>query len=448
MERNNFLDYYKQIKQRIDIDIDFNRKALIGKTKLTYLNISKEISSKRLLLKLNAENMNIKSIGIYKSNTNTNEAQQNKTIITPLAYRYIYPGDVISYLKEIYHPIEDIESFKNLNRLEWENKSLGNLEIDIDTAMLYEGESFVNKFKIIVEYELDTNYIGVIFQTFYDEKMDLEHTICYTPNFYFNTAYWVPCHYDLKSQIIWNIYIMLKNDYSAYCSAQLVCIYQDTHSDKRAFHYKTKEPLCAKNLGFVALNEKIFNRSEDPSVKSLYLIANENKKERIEKNLIQNGLMNAIFSFYEEFFESDVTSPNPTFIIFIPYLAINSTFKFDRSVKSEDYFNMIKFPNLYILPEKLIYNDTIPDIVEFQLKNLGKLFISNYIGGLINEYSYSDFWLICGIENWLSDCFLQKCFGNNFIKDRLFNYIRRFRKICENGKEKRPLYTNFYNHPM
>jgi hypothetical protein len=448
MENFNFLDYYRQSKQRIDVEIDVNRKAILGKTKLTYvLNIKdpQEVVG-RVYLRLNAENMNIKSVSTYRSDSVMSDIGEETA---RLSYTYIHPSDIQGYLNDLYLPIEDLESFKNVNRIEWENRSLGNLEIDFGTSILLDSSGkYVNKFKIIIEYEVDDTYIGAVFQSFYDEKIDFEHTICYTPNFYFNTAHWVPCHYDLKTHITWNVYIIVQNDYSVHCSAQLVCIYQDTVANKRAFYFKTKEPLSAKNIGFIALNDKVFTRLEDIAIKNVYYIVNDGKKERIEKNLIQNGLVNSVYSFYEEFFESEVTVPNSTFVIFIPYLAINSSFKFDKSVKSENFFNFLKFPNLYILPEKLIYNDNVPDLVEFQLKNLSKLFICNYIGGLINEYNFCDFWLICGLENWLSDCFLQKCFGNNFIKDRLFNYIRKFRKICISGKEKRPLYTNYYNHPV
>lgn len=135
-------------------------------------------------------------------------------------------------------------------------------------------------------------------------------------------------------------------------------------------------------------------------------------------------------------------------IVLLPYFILNSSEKLNCSAKKENYFNLLKFPNLYILPEKLIYNDSIPDIMEFQLKNLGKLFITNYIGGLINEADYSDFWLINGIENWLSDCFLLKCYGDNFMKNRIYRYMKKFKKISKYGKEKKPLYTNMYSHPM
>ena len=191
----------------------------------------------------------------------------------------------------------------------------------------------------------------------------------------------------------------------------------------------------------------------DNANKNIIYIINDNKRDRVEKNFIANGLINSVYSFYEEFFESDnnltnVNISSNTVIVLLPYILINSSEKSDRTAKKENYFNFLKFPNLYILPEKLIYNDTIPDIMEFQLKNIGKLFITNYIGGLINEADFSDFWLINGIENWLSDCFLLKCFGNNHLKNRIYNYLRKFKKISKYGKEKKPLYTNIYSHPM
>jgi len=223
---------------------------------------------------------------------------------------------------------------------------------------------------------------------------------------------------------------------------------------KKAFSFKSKEPLTAKNIGFVAVYEKIYTRITDNSNKNITYVVNDNKKERVEKNFISNGLINSVYCFYEEFFESDLNNltninlSSNSVIVILPYFILNSSEKLNCSSKKENYFNLIKFPNLYILPEKLIYNDSIPDIMEFQLKNLGKLFITNYIGGLINEADFSDFWLINGIENWLSDCFLLKCNGNNFMKNRIYRYMKKFKKITKYGKEKRPLYTNIYSHPM
>jgi len=247
---------------------------------------------------------------------------------------------------------------------------------------------------------------------------------------------------------------LVSHDYCVYSSCQIHRVYQDSLRSKKAFFFKSKEPLTAKNIGFVAVYEKIFTRITDTQNKNIFYVINDNKRDRIEKNFISNGLINSIYCFYEEFFESDSSNlananiSSNTVLVLLPYLVLNSSEKLDRTAKKENYFNMLKFPNLYILPEKLIYNDTIPDIMEFQMKNLGKIFITNYIGGLINEADFSDFWLINGIENWLSDCFLLKCFGNNFIKNRIYRYLKKFKKISKYGKEKKPLYTNMYSHPV
>jgi hypothetical protein len=257
----------------------------------------------------------------------------------------------------------------------------------------------------------------------------------------------------LTSHIIWKLYVIVNSDFCVYSSCQIQQVFEDSLNSKKAFYYKSKEPLTAKNIGLVIVQDKIFTRITDTTNKNINYVINENKKDRVEKNFINNGLINSVYYFYEEFFESDnnnnnVSNVNNSVIVLLPYLLINSSEKSDRTVKKENYFNFIKFPNLFILPEKLIYNDTIPDIMEFQLKNLGKLFITNYIGGLINEADYSDFWLINGLENWLSDCFLLKCFGSNFLKNRIYKFYKKFKKISKNGNEKKPLYTNSYIHPM
>ena len=86
-----------------------------------------------------------------------------------------------------------------------------------------------------------------------------------------------------------------------------------------------------------------------------------------------------------------------TSIIFIPYLLFNvpseNFIKFVK-LKEDNYLNFIKFPYLYILPEKYIYNESVPEISKFQLRTISKIFINNYIGGLIIEKTYADFWII------------------------------------------------------
>ena len=66
-QSEDFLKYYKQTKQRVDIDIDLEKTSIIGLTKLTF--IPKEINNiqnQDYILKLNAENIYIKSVYIIK----------------------------------------------------------------------------------------------------------------------------------------------------------------------------------------------------------------------------------------------------------------------------------------------------------------------------------------------------------------------------------------------
>ena len=109
---------------------------------------------------------------------------------------------------------------------------------------------------------------------------------------------------------------------------------------------------------------------------------------------------------------------------------------------------MIKFPSLYIIPEKYIYTQHIPEISKIQLRILSKIFITNYIGGLIIEKTYADFWIINGLETWLSNLFLNKVFDNAYIKAKLYKYILKYKKLCKEGKEVLPLYTNNFSHPI
>ena len=155
--------------------------------------------------------------------------------------------------------------------------------------------------------------------------------------------------------------------------------------------------------------------------------------------------MSTLYSFYDEFFDTNETNlrsnlNSPTFIVFIPYFSINSiNFNFNKFIKGkeENYFNILKFPSLYIIPDKYLYTSSIPEMMKFQLRVLSKVFITNYIGGLITESSYAEFWIICGIESWLSDLFMGKAFGTSYLKNRVYNYILKFKSFCKKGKDAR-----------
>ena len=80
-DNNSLFKYYKQHKQRIDLNIDMNTQKIIGLTKLTFIIKDDEKIEKMpdiLFLYLNAENMyinNMKILGnenMIKNNENLN----------------------------------------------------------------------------------------------------------------------------------------------------------------------------------------------------------------------------------------------------------------------------------------------------------------------------------------------------------------------------------------
>ncbi len=441
-----FTNYFSQTKQRIDIDFDMNNCNLKCLTKLTFIlnkNFDNNNNNNNLILFLNAENIFIKEIYTFY--------KQKKFI---LKYHHNNPFYTLSYLNKLYENIEEIESFRNINRVDWEIKNKGNLKIEIPKNISSDLNNNINKFKIFISYEVIENNIGVIFQSFYEERNDYKHYLCYTPNFYFNTTNWVPCIYDLSLQIFWRLYLIVPMEYMSYSSLQMTKII--SNKNKKIIINYSQEKMSAKNIGFIVVNKKIFIENFDINNKNYIIISNENKKEKIEKNLINNKLINTLYNFYDEFFDINESNQKsnlntPTFIIFIPYLAINSPNLNIRNSffgKDDFYFNIIKFPSLYVLPEKYIYNNQIPEIKNLQLKNLSKIFITNYIGGLIIEKTYADFWIINGFEVWLSYLFLSQCFGNSYVKNKIYKNILKFKKIVKHGNEKFPLYNNNFSHPI
>lgn len=225
MEKN-LLDIYKQSKQRVDIEIDFTNKKVIGKTVLTFTlkndtNLKTNNPPDSYYLKLNSDNMIIKSINFQMKNFSDNEnlltnkktynlsfntsnknknfgnnSEEEKIINKKLNYSYISPENYEEYLKNLYNCVEDKESLNNLNRIEWENKIEGSLNIEVLKDHLLKdsndsendlngnnNEQYKEKIKICIDYELYSDYTGIIFQFFYDEKIDSEYEVCYTPNF-------------------------------------------------------------------------------------------------------------------------------------------------------------------------------------------------------------------------------------------------------------------------
>ena len=496
-DSDNFLRFYTQKKQRIDLYLDMPTQKVIGFTKLNFKAKSdiKDEIPEILNLFLNCENMNIISVKLDKKvkiskdgkeqggrEREIKNSEENKKSI-PLEYNYILTNDYKKYLDELYENIEEIESFRNLNRVEWEIRKKGNLSISIpkkyiidntipnnpneDNSVLNDdnldknnnnkknGAMIISELKIIISYKLLEKNIGIIFQEFYESRTDKRYTLCYTPNFYYNTQNWVPCIYNLSLQILWSLYIYIQDSYIVYTSCFLNQIAKDKNG-KKLIISKCNEPTTARNIGFIALDEKIFTRYFDNTNKNFLIVGNESKREKIEKNLINNKLISTLYNYYEEFFDINETNiksnlNTPTAIIFIPYLAINcpfQNFKKFLKLKEEFYFSMIKFPSLYIIPEKYIYTQHIPEISKIQLRILSKIFITNYIGGLIIEKTYADFWIINGLETWLSNLFLNKVFDNAYIKAKLYKYILKYKKLCKEGKEVLPLYTNNFSHPI
>ncbi len=494
-DNNSLFKYYKQHKQRIDLNIDMNTQKIIGLTKLTFIIKDDEKIEKMpdiLFLYLNAENMYINNMKILgnenmiknNENLNLNELKNCKDLefnnTSPFHY-YKY------YLEQLYGNIEELESYKNINRVEWEIRQKGNLIIKIPTKLIYEdfsknvnvsnlennnlnknkeknisdkGKSNINpshnlmkKIKIIINYEIIEKNIGIIFQEFYEPKTDnSSYKICYTHNFYYNTPYWVPCIYDLKLQINWTLYLYVPNDYMSYTSCSINKILKDKEG-KKLIISKTKEPTTARNIGFIVIKDKTYKKYYDNNNKNFVVLGNENKKEIIEKNLINNKLISTLYYYYYEFFDinykKNINSVN--IIVFIPYLLFNCPYQgFNKflKLKEDNYLNFIKFPNLYILPEKFMYNESIPDISKFQLSIISRIFITNYIGGLIIEKTYADFWIINGLENWLSDLFLNKVYNNYYIKTKLYKLILKLKKLCKEGKETLPLYSNNFTNPI
>ena len=506
-ELDNLSKYYTQKKQRVDLYLDMNSHKVVGLTKLTFEaknEIFEEIPE-FLTLDLNGENIDINYVKMQKNSKKGKEFQENigrggrngrpKNLaenqnLIQLEFKTCSPNNYKNYLYNLYENIEELESFKNINRVEWEIRQKGNLKIKIPKKYIIDKNAEINnnsafnknndnleknlnennnekqnslninnnlikKIKIIINYKLIEKNIGIIFQEFYESRTDTSYTICYTPNFYFNTQNWVPCIYKLSLQIYWSLYLYIPDNYMAYTSCLLYQINKDPKG-KKLIVSKCNEPTTARNIGFISLHDKLFIRYFDPSNKNFFIVGNESKREKIEKNLINNKLIGTLYNYYDEFF--DINEINiksnlntPTAIIFIPYLSINCPyqgFKKFLKLKEEFYFSFIKFPSLYILPEKFIYTQLVPEISKIQLRVLSKIFITNYIGGLIIEKTYADFWIINGLESWLSNLFLNKVFDNCYIKAKLYQYILKFKKICKAGKETLPLFTNNFSHPI
>ena len=371
------------------------------------------------------------------------------------------------YIDSLFQNVEELDSYKNLKRVEWEIRQKGNIVIKIPKIFyLNENSSktinnkvkldndindnnniLFNKIKIIINYVLIEKNIGIIFQEFNKNQKDNYNIICYTPNFYYNTQYWLPCIYNLNLQIKWSLYLYIPEEYISYSSCLLNQIIKNNNG-KTLIIYKNIENTISRNVGFIVVNKKYYDAYINMNY---FIVYQKDKKENIEKYLIYNKLIETIYNYYNAFFDNNLKDNNlSTVIIFIPYLLFNNPFQgFSKFVKlkEDNYLNFVKFPYLYILPEKYIYNENIPEISKFQLKVISKLFITNYIGGLIIEKTYADFWIINSLENWLSNLFLNKLYNNNYTKIKIYKWLLKIKKICKKGEDILPFYTNEFSNP-
>ena len=181
----------------------------------------------------------------------------------------------------------------------------------------------------------------------------------------------------------------------------------------------------------------INNISSNSSLEDTEDLINKLKRNLVNYNTFnQSNLINSSSS-------SSSSSDNNN-NSFIESFLSNNTF----NNKFDSYFTIIKFSNLYIIPEKIIINMSTPDLINYQIRNLAKLFITNFIGGLLQEETFSDFWLICGIENWIVYTFMNKCYGSQYSKNAYIELLNEYSGKVENGYETKPLYTSNYIHPI
>ena len=97
---------------------------------------------------------------------------------------------------------------------------------------------------------------------------------------------------------------------------------------KKLIINKCNELTILRNIGFISLHDKLFIKCFYPNNKNFFKVANESKKEKIEKNLINNNLLRILYNYYDENFvinkiniKSNLNTPIA--IIFISYLSIN-----------------------------------------------------------------------------------------------------------------------------
>ena len=160
-EIDNLLKYYTQKKQRIDLYLNMNSQKVAGLTKLIFESkneIFEEIPE-ILTLYLNAENMKINHVQMKNTSKKDKEFQENmgkgvkgsgqKNLasninLIPLEFKNFSTYDYKNYLNDLYENIEDLESFKNLNRVEWETRQKGNLAIKIQKKYLIDKNAEIN----------------------------------------------------------------------------------------------------------------------------------------------------------------------------------------------------------------------------------------------------------------------------------------------------------------
>ena len=212
-EKDDLLNYYTQTKQRIDLNIDMNSMKIIAQTKLTF-EVKKEKEKfqneipKMLYLHLNGENIYVNDIKILKYNNDNDNKKKDKDgksisfsdkYMKNLEYKNTSPVCYYkSYLDFLFQNIEELESYKNIKRIEWEIRQKGNLIIKIPKTFYYddniskninnkeniENENnknylLIKKIKIIINYILIEKNIGIIFQEFFEYKKDISYIISF-----------------------------------------------------------------------------------------------------------------------------------------------------------------------------------------------------------------------------------------------------------------------------
>eukprot|EP00742_Colponemidia_sp_Colp-10_P011283 GILJ01012519.1.p1 GENE.GILJ01012519.1~~GILJ01012519.1.p1 ORF type:complete len:1238 (+),score=199.53 GILJ01012519.1:293-3715(+) len=234
---------------------------------------------------------------------------------------------------------------------------------------------------------------------------------------------WFPCIDTPTDRCPWTIGVTCASNLTAVSNGDLVSCSADEAAETRTFEYSLQVPTVARGVAVcVGLFQEITDKN-DPRIHYFC------PPEFVSQTEYCSSFVHSAMSYFEQ------------------YLGVFPYNKYTQVFLRNPFSSYASSSSLSQFSCDLLHDEQIIDQTMETRRVVGHALAGNYFGGLMGPRTWADWWLVIGLNGFLSDQFFRKQFGNNEFRFRLAREMERYTDLVDSGDDLRPLYSTSFPHP-